>query len=122
MAKKKMGAPEIKINWELVEDLLGIQCTKVEVCDILKISDDTISRRCKSEFGLTYAEYSDQKGSKGRVSLRRKQYELAMSGDRVMLIWLGKQYLKQSDKQELTHDFKNGLADRLASARKRRAK
>ena len=30
------------------------------------------------------------------MSIRRKQYELAMAGDKTMLIWLGKQLLGQS--------------------------
>jgi hypothetical protein len=30
----------------------------------------------------------------------KKQYDVAMSGNTALLIWLGKQYLKQSDKVE----------------------
>ena len=36
-------------------------------------------------------------------SLREKQYDVAMSGNVSMLIWLGKQVLGQSDKQEVEH-------------------
>ena len=43
-----------------------------------------------------------QKRKAGFVSLRRKQYELAMAGNATMLIFLGKQYLGQSDKREVT--------------------
>ena len=32
------------------------------------------------------------------VELRKKQFEMAMDGNVQMLIWLGKQYLGQSDK------------------------
>jgi hypothetical protein len=38
----------------------------------------------------------------GRMSLRRLQWKKAQEGNTTMLIWLGKQYLGQSDKQELT--------------------
>jgi len=38
----------------------------------------------------------------GFVSLRRKQYELAMAGNATILIFLGKQYLGQADKGEVT--------------------
>ena len=34
----------------------------------------------------------------GKASLRRKQYEVAMGGNCTMLVWLGKQYLGQTDK------------------------
>lgn len=32
------------------------------------------------------------------MSLRRKQIDVALGGNTVMLIWLGKQYLDQADK------------------------
>ena len=35
---------------------------------------------------------------KEKIELRQKQWELAMMGNVQMLIWLGKQYLGQSDK------------------------
>lgn len=35
------------------------------------------------------------------MSLRRKQYEMAAGGNPTMLIWLGKQYLNQTDKNEI---------------------
>lgn len=120
MAKIK-GRPENPIDWDLVDSLLGIQCTQAEICQVIGISNDTLARRCKSDKNLTYAEYSDQKGANGRTSLRRKQYEVAMSGDRVMLIWLGKQWLGQSEKIENKHHFSTDLAERIAKARKRRS-
>ena len=38
----------------------------------------------------------------GRISLRRAQFEKALSGNVVMQIWLGKQHLDQKDKIEQT--------------------
>jgi len=43
-----------------------------------------------------------------RIKLAQKQYEVAMSGNVTMLIWLGKQYLSQSEKQELSGSSDNG--------------
>jgi hypothetical protein len=34
------------------------------------------------------------------ASLKRKQFQVAMRGNPALLIWLGKQYLGQSDKLE----------------------
>lgn len=46
--------------------------------------------------------WDGQKGwSQRNASLRRKQFEMAMAGSIPMLIFLGKNYLKQSDR--LTH-------------------
>ena len=39
----------------------------------------------------------------GRISLRRAQFEKALSGNVVMQIWLGKQHLDQRDKIEQTN-------------------
>ena len=40
-----------------------------------------------------------------RGSLRAKQFELAMRGNPTMLVWLGKQELGQSDRQQLSGHF-----------------
>lgn len=39
---------------------------------------------------------------KGRMSLRRHQWRALEEGNSTMLVWLGKQYLGQRDKNELT--------------------
>ena len=54
---------------------------------------------------MKFAEYFEQKRGKGKIALRRKQYDVAMSGNVTMLLWLGKQYLGQSDKQEINHEI-----------------
>lgn len=36
-----------------------------------------------------------------KCRLRKKQIQLAMKGNLGMLVWLGKQYLGQSEKQEI---------------------
>lgn len=103
-----MGRPVIEIDWEQVEKMAHIQCTQKEICNILGISEDTILRRCQEKYGITFAEYLDQKSAGGKMSLRRKQYTTAMAGNVTMLIWLGKQYLAQKDKldQDVTTDGK----------------
>ena len=39
------------------------------------------------------------------ASLRRKQVQVALSGNPTMLIWLGKNRLDQKDKSETTHEW-----------------
>ena len=41
---------------------------------------------------------------KEKIELREKQWELAMMGNVQMLIWLGKQYLGQSDKPQVKEE------------------
>ena len=100
----EMGRPVKEIDWKMVDKMLFIQCTQLEICGILEVSEDTLCRRSLEMHGVTFAEYSEQKRQGGRMSLRRKQMDLAMSGNVTMNIWLGKQYLGQKDKQETTID------------------
>ena len=49
--------------------------------------------------------YGGKKGKdKGRMSLRRLQFEKAQTGNTTMLIWLGKQMLGQKDKIETSEN------------------
>lgn len=100
---KVMGRPRIEINWEQFNKLCGLQCTLLEIASYFDCSDDTIERRVKETHGVTFAEYFAQKRGNGKIALRRKQYEAALAGNVTLLIWLGKQYLGQSDKQENTN-------------------
>lgn len=94
----KMGRPKIEINWTEFEKLCGIQCTLVEIADWFRCSEDTIERAVQTHYGETFAETFKRKSSGGRISLRRKQYEMALKGHPTMLIWLGKQHLGQRDR------------------------
>ncbi|NUQ11245.1 MAG: hypothetical protein HUU26_02795 [Gemmatimonadaceae bacterium] len=91
--KHKGGRPPIAISWPILDALLSVQATLVEVAEHFGYSEDTIQRAVEREHGVGFAEYSAQKRAKGKLSLRRKQFQLALGGDRTMLIWLGKQYL-----------------------------
>lgn len=91
-----MARPQKEINEELVEKLAAIGCTNEEIAEICNCSADTIERR----FAGTLKE------ARGtfKMSLRRLQYLSAKKGNVSMQIWLGKQYLGQKDKQELSAD------------------
>lgn len=93
---KKGGRPLIDIDKEDFEGLCGIQCTKDEIADFFDCSEDTIERWCKRTYKKRFAEVFRRKRGVGRVSLRRKQFRMA-GKSAAMAIWLGKQYLGQSD-------------------------
>ena len=97
---KVMGRPKIEINWDQFNKLCGLQCTQLEIASYFDCSEDTIERRVKEVHGVTFAVYFAQKRGAGKIALRRKQYEAALAGNVTLLIWLGKQYLGQMDKQE----------------------
>ena len=100
--KGKMGRPEIEIDWSAVDKLLQIQCTGKEIASLLNMSYNTLERKCKKDHKRTFEDYSQEKRAAGLPSLRRRQWTKAMDGDSTMLIWLGKQYLEQNDKKELS--------------------
>src|SRR6202011_496460 len=91
MEKGKPGRPKKHVDLELVEKLAHIQCTYTEIASTLGVSVDTLQRN--EHFAATYKRGAEG----GRKSLRRMQFESANRGNVVMQIWLGKQYLGQSD-------------------------
>ena len=96
-----VGRPQKEIDWHEFDKLCEIQCTLREIAAWFECSEDTIERRVEKTHGVKFAEYFDQKAVTGKISLRRKQFQVAMGGDRVMLIWLGKQLLNQTEKQHV---------------------
>ena len=93
-----VGRDKKVIDPEEVEKLAGIGCKDSEIADWFGIKQDT----------LRY-NFADQL-TKGREhlkqSLRRAQLSLALSGNAVMLIWLGKNILGQQDNPTNNEDQK----------------
>lgn len=84
-----------KKNTDKVRLLAMVHCTDEEIAAALSCSVDTLKRR--------FADVIENGKRAANTSLRRKQMEVAMSGDRTMLIWLGKQLLGQRDEQRMEH-------------------
>lgn len=91
----------ITIDWEVVDKLCLFQSTEAEIARWFPVDIKTLHSHCLKDHGIPFSQYYEERSSKGKTSLRRKQFEMAMSGDRVMLIWLGKQYLSQCEKTEM---------------------
>lgn len=96
----KAGRPKADIDWNRVGEMLEAGATAEGIAATFGLSRDILYKRCQSDNNISFSTFSQQKRSKGDDSLRVKQYEVAMSGDKVMLVWLGKQRLGQADKQE----------------------
>ena len=91
----------------------------MEIASFFEVSEDTIERRVKETHGVTFAEHYKTLSGGGKISLRRKQMDVALSGNVSMLIWLGKQYLGQKDKTETDTKITTDLGERVARARER---
>jgi hypothetical protein len=99
-APKTMGRPRIEIDWKEFDKLCAIHCTLVEISGWFNCSEDTIERRVVETHGVTFAEYFKIKSAKGKISLRRSQFKLSERNPG-MAIWLGKQYLEQTDNYDM---------------------
>lgn len=97
-----MARPRKNIDPNQVKELASIQCSYAEMAAVLGCNESTLTRR--------FAQAIKEGRECGKVSLKRKQYDVAMSGNVSMLIWLGKILLGQSEvqvqviKNEVTSD------------------
>jgi hypothetical protein len=89
-----MGRHKMPVDEAKLEKLAQLGLSNAEIASVLDCSPDTIERN--------YRDVLDTGREHRNASLRRKQFEVAISGNPTMLIWLGKQYLGQSDKQEVS--------------------
>ena len=91
--------PTIKFNKEQyaqIAKLAEMGCTDEEMAAVMNVSLSTW-KRMKSRDELLVQTVSEGKANLS-VKLRRMQIEMAMSGDRALLIHLGKHLLGQNDK------------------------
>lgn len=95
-----MARPRIEIDKEQFEKLCALQCTLVEMSGFFNCSEDSIERWCQREYKMGFADIFRKKRSIGYISLRRSQFRMAETNP-TMAIWLGKQYLGQTEKQEI---------------------
>lgn len=111
----RTGRPKLIINQDLFEDLCQIQCTRTEITAILHVSEPTLRRWVHRTYGgRTFDAVHSEKAEAGKQSLRRAQIKTALSGNATMQIWLGKQYLGQSDKLEIDHRIESEIERELA--------
>lgn len=93
------GRPQKEIDKKIFESLCGLQCTMQEILAVLDISDKTLSGWCRRTYGKSFSEIFAIKRQLGFISLRRTQFKLAEKSA-AMAIFLGKQYLGQTDKDD----------------------
>lgn len=84
-------------DFEKVKGMIAISCTAEEIASVLGCSPDTLGRRLRERGFDNFADAYKRFAGKGKASLRRLQYKSAEAGNVTMQIWLGKQWLDQSD-------------------------
>mgnify|MGYP003147217970 CR=1 FL=1 len=99
--KSNRGRKKLKIDWDRVDKSLIAGSNGVQVAAMLGVHPETLYDKCKEEKKVFFSDYMQQKKQEGNDILLSKQFELASEGDKMMLIWLGKNRLDQSDKKEI---------------------
>ena len=78
-----------------VEKLAGYGCTNIEIANFFGCSSDLIEK--------SYSEFLTKGRADLKKRLRKAQIDTAVAGNPTMLVWLGKQMLNQTDRQEIEH-------------------
>lgn len=99
-SKNRGHRPKIEIDYKDLEKLCHIQCTEQEIADWFHCSVDTIERRIKEEFGISFAEYFREHRVGGKIALRRNIFKLAEKHP-TMAIFLAKNWLGMKDAHEI---------------------
>lgn len=110
VAGSKKGVYGIKIDKEQFERLCSIMCSVDEICGFFGVSYDTLKRFCKQNYNQNFEVVQKDKSALGKISLRRIQFKQAERYP-AMAIFLGKQYLGQTDNAHL-----DNLSDELSKS------
>lgn len=95
--KRKGGRPRVEIDREQFETMCAQQCTEKEIAAHFRCSVDTVQAWCKRTYKCGFSEIFKQKREAGIGSLRSRAYEMAMAGDKTMMIFLLKNYAGMRD-------------------------
>lgn len=97
---KKGGRPRRELDHverDFLDAMCGAAALEEDIAQVLKIDRNTLNAICKRDYGVGFSAYRAQKMGMGRARLAAKQLEVALDGNVVMLIWLGKQWLQQTE-------------------------
>ncbi len=86
------GAPR-KVNEIELEKLASFGCTVKECASFFGVTDSAIRK--------SYSRLYHKGKESGKIRLRKIQWNIAIKGNAAMAIFLGKNYLEQTDKQEI---------------------
>lgn len=122
----RTGRPTKEYDKKTFSDLIGIGCGADEICWFFRdetgkpANIDTLSRWCVREYGMNFQEYRRQNGAMAlKVRLRQAQIKLAEKSA-VMAIFLGKNYLGQTD-EPVAAEGRNELLESLMDLERRSA-
>lgn len=106
-----MARPRDDFDWDLVTSLVMLEASEQFVAERLLAKEKQevdfksiqakiklIQRRIKEKFQCSFVQFRAQKLEGRKIQLRSWQWKNAENGNATLQIWLGKQYLNQTDK------------------------
>ena len=100
---RRMGRPptaQEAIDKKELAKIMAFYPSQKDVMDWFGVSESSLERFIETHFKMSFESLRDKSFVRTRVGIKRMQIQKAMSGDNTMLIWCGKQYLGQSEKNE----------------------
>jgi hypothetical protein len=82
-----MSLRETAFSWDVLDALLQRGANKVDSASIMDCSEDTIERRIKERFSITFSEYRERRMAGTRLKLVETALDKALNGNIVMLIF-----------------------------------
>lgn len=95
------GRPKIDLNYTLMDELLQFKVSKAYLARRMRISEDTIEKRLREDWGMTFTQYSEYIFEDVKISLQKTALKMAID-DNVpsMVIFALKNHCGWKDKVE----------------------
>ena len=90
------GRPPYKFTKKQMDKIAEMafdQCHTHTIAQVIGVSDETITENL--------SKFLKSKRAEGRAALHHKQVQAALEGENTMLVWLGKNALDQTDRQQI---------------------
>lgn len=99
------GRPQAELDWKQIQAYCQRHCTHEEIAYFAECCIDTLDAACKRDNGIGFSEYHKKHSAGGKRSLRRMLFDAAEKGNVTAQIWLSKNLLGYSDKQEIKSEI-----------------
>lgn len=109
----------MNVPWELVKKAAKAGCTQDEMAAHVGISLNALKKQCLEDHGMELFDWTRQHKAGGNAELRIAQHEVAVERKNpLMLMFLGKNNLGQSDRPKNTASEAKTFVDAITKAKR----